>query len=182
MNRAPRKPDRISSASFPELIERWMPEYGLVPSPLQRGLLARYLDLLAAANQRIRLVGNAEAEILVRRHLGESIYLGTRMPLAGRSLADVGSGAGFPGLALAIAFGLKTTLVESTLKKAAFLRSAIEALGLSGVEVRAEFLDPHPKRPLAADVVTVRALEGMAQVPRWLARWLRPQARAAFWV
>ncbi|MGH9479833.1 MAG: RsmG family class I SAM-dependent methyltransferase, partial [Terriglobales bacterium] len=102
-------------------------------------------------------------------------------------LVDVGSGAGFPGLALALGeWDLKTTLVESTGKKAGLLGWMVAELGLTGrVEVRQERLGRAERRrgqPLRADWVTVRAVERMAEVPTWLGAWMAPGAQAAFWV
>jgi len=166
-----------------ELIERWLPEYGLVPTGQQRELLARYLELVRAGNERVRLVGSTEPEVLVRRHLGESLFLGTMVPLASQKLLDLGSGAGFPGLPLALAFGLQTTLVESNQKKAAFLRACASELRATNLTVENIFLERRPKSgySLPADLVTVRALERMELVPAWLDRWLAPGTTAAFW-
>lgn len=164
--------------------------YGVAPDPALLARLARYLELIAQGQQRVRLVGEATPEILAPRHLGESLYLAQLFDLAAaRRLVDLGSGAGFPGLALALAWPqLKTTLVESTQKKAAFLRHAVAALGLEAqVEVEARYLERQPpagaRSPLAgADLVTVRALDKMAEVPTWLWRWLDPHTTAAFWL
>ena len=165
------------------LIERWLPEYGLTPTAEQRERLARYLELVRAGNERVRLVGSSEPEVLVRRHLGESLFLGTMARLGTQRLLDLGSGAGFPGLALALIYGMQTTLVESNQKKAAFLRSCAAELGLPNVAVDHNFLERQPKSATAldAELVTVRALEGMERVPEWLGRWLRPGTTAALW-
>ncbi|HET9784906.1 MAG TPA: RsmG family class I SAM-dependent methyltransferase [Terriglobales bacterium] len=163
--------------------------YGVAPDPALMARLAHYLELVAAGQRRARLVGDAAPEALAARHLGESLYLGQLLDLSSmHRLVDLGSGAGFPGLALAIAWpNLKTTLVESTQKKAAFLEQAVAALGLTAqVEVWPHFLPRHPpqgRAPLAAaDLLTVRALDKMAELPSWLWRWLDPTTRAAFWL
>ncbi len=172
-----------------ELLERWLPSYGYTPDEVGRDRLVRYLDLLTAAQRRMRLVGSVELEVLVKRHVGESLALGKLRDLGTGRLVDIGSGAGFPGLVLAIAHpGLKTTLVESTQKKAGFLREVVERLGLGkGVEIWSERLEQRPARgrrePVeGAELVTVRALEEMEGVPGWLGRWMDAEAAAAFWV
>ena len=170
-----------------DLLRQRLPLYGYAaPSPEVLATLAWYLELVIAANQRTRLVGDAAPEVLVDRHLGESLYLGQLVALHQQHLVDLGSGAGFPGLGLALAYpGLTTTLVESTAKKAAFLQSAVEALGLAGrVRVENRFLERRPPLtgPLAAELVTVRALEKMEQLPAWLGRHLAAGARSALWV
>lgn len=173
------------SSTFEAALERALPDYRVRPGPASVTLLARYLELVAAGNTRLRLVGDAEAEVLARRHVGESLFLGSLIQLDAQRLLDLGSGAGFPGLALALAFpGLITTLVESNGKKAEFLRQTVEALGVEGrVQVQQSFMERRRgAAPLAADLVTVRALEHMEKAPGWLGTWLRPGARAAFWV
>ena len=61
--------------------------------------LLTYLELLLSWNRRINLTGVRSAEECITRHFGESLYLARSVPLEGR-LLDIGSGAGFPGLAL----------------------------------------------------------------------------------
>lgn len=176
-------------ASFQGLLARWLPEYGCEADEALVAKLARYLELVTEAQGRVRLVGSVEPEVLVKRHVGESVALLRLRPGISGRLVDVGSGAGFPGLVLALARPeLKTTLVEATQKKAAFLQQAVAELGL-GERVRIEnrFLERQPPRgnrePVAgASLVTVRALEGMEEAPRWLGRWLDPEAEVAFWV
>lgn len=173
----------------PAALARALAPYGPPPAAALGARFAHYLDLIAEGQQRVRLVGDATAELLATRHLGESLYLGQLLDLAPvRRLVDIGSGAGFPGLALALAWPqLETTLVESNQKKAAFLRHAVAELGLGAqVAVHPEFLPPRPppsRLPLAgAQLVTLRALEHMERTPHWLARWLDPATQAAFWV
>lgn len=178
-----------SMSMAPEDLAAALAPYGVAPDPALLARLEHYLSLIAEGQQRARLVGDATPQALAARHLGESLYLAQVMDMSPvRRLVDLGAGAGFPGLALALAWPhLKTTLVESTQKKAAFLRHAIAELGLAAqVEVWPHFLSPHPPKvraPLAgADCITVRALDKMEQVPAWLPRWLDPETTAAFWV
>jgi|SRR6185312_3677697 len=184
-------PPRRAAATPDELrraVEAALPVYGVRAAAAQHELFVHYLAAVAQANQRVRLVGRAAAEELAARHLGESLALGQALRLDRQRVVDIGSGAGFPGLALALGWPeLSTTLVESNQKKAAFLRSVAETLALGNrVAVRAEFLERRaqaaPPWLAAADLVTVRALERMETVPDWLGRRLRPGTPAAFWV
>src|SRR5439155_16859427 len=87
------------------------------------GKLERYLALLVQWNQRINLTAIVEPDAVVDRHFLDSLALA---PLVGdaRTLLDVGSGAGFPGVVLAIARpALRVTCVESIQKKVAFLQT-----------------------------------------------------------
>src|SRR6185312_1672000 len=143
----------------------------------------RYFDLIVEGNRQVRLVGSAERAVLRQRHWEESLHLGELIPLAGEHIVDLGSGAGFPGLPLAVANeGTTITLVESHGKKARFLRAAVEQLGLQDrVQVDERFCDGRTGI-VAGTIFAVRALERMERVPGWLGRVMPPGARAAFWV
>ncbi len=114
--------------------------------------LERYLDLLRRWQARINLVGAATLEDPWRRHMLDSAQLAPLVP-AGARVADLGSGAGFPGLVLALLRGGPVDLIESDTRKAVFLREAVRVTGAPAAvhNVRAERL------ALAADAVVARA-------------------------
>ena len=91
--------------------------------------LQAYLDLLARWQQRINLVGASTLADPWRRHVLDSAQLWRWWPDRARVLADLGSGAGLPGLVLAVLGAPVTHLVESDRRKAAFLREAARATG-----------------------------------------------------
>ena len=136
-----------------ELLVPFYPE----PTPFLLSQLSIYLDLLMKWNARTNLSAIREPEEIVTRHFGESLFLATQLPEA-RTLLDLGSGAGFPGLPCALAKPkLAVTLAESQNKKAAFLREVVRSLGV-GVEIwdkRAEML-PVGRR---FDIVALRAVD-----------------------
>lgn len=115
--------------------------------------LAAYLRLLEQWNRVYNLTGIRDAEALVARHLHESLAL--KPLLKGQRIADVGTGAGLPGIPLASAEPAREfTLIESRAKRARFLRHVVATLGLGNVIVeqsRAEDL------PIAAPFDTVLA-------------------------
>jgi 16S rRNA (guanine527-N7)-methyltransferase len=91
--------------------------------------LAAYEALLRRWNATINLVSAADLPLLWPRHIEDSLQLGTIAgPLPPRAI-DLGSGAGFPGLILAIAFGIEVDLIEQDQRKAAFLREAVMVTG-----------------------------------------------------
>src|SRR5438270_13634721 len=106
--------------------------------------VSTYLDILLRWNARTNLTAVRVPEEIVTRHFGESLFAARRIFSAGNSgvdlatsLADVGSGAGFPGLPMKLwRPQLHVTLIESQKKKATFLREVVRALRLSGIEVR----------------------------------------------
>src|SRR3954463_10215443 len=112
---------------------------GLSLTEIQHSLLARYLDLLLDANQRMnltRITDRAAAEV---QHVGDALTVLPLLPKDPHRLADVGSGGGVPGIPLAVVRpDAQVVLIESTKKKAAFLRQAAEAMELTNVRVSEE--------------------------------------------
>jgi 16S rRNA (guanine527-N7)-methyltransferase len=95
--------------------------------------LARYGALVLEANRTFNLTGAKSAEELAP-HLVDSLSV---VPFVGNSLVDVGSGAGFPAIPVAIATGVPITLIEATRKKARFLERMLETFGLTGAVIAA---------------------------------------------
>ena len=122
-----------------------------------------YLDLLLRWNQKINLTAIRSLEECVTRHFGESFFLSRLTTLRGR-LLDVGSGAGFPGLALKlITADLEVVLLEPVAKKRAFLKEVSRACELTGVDAvssRLEEYSQSEQRP-ALDIITFRAVGGL---------------------
>lgn len=132
--------------------------------------LSRYLDLLLAANEKMnltRIESRAAAEV---GHVGDALTLLPYLPPDPHRIADVGSGGGVPGIPLAIARpDAKVLLIESTQKKAAFLKTAIDELGLKNISVsslRAEEVGNSNARE-TFDVVTARAVGAMIFLVEW---------------
>ncbi len=136
------------------------PEEFAAVSGVSRETLARlkaYVALLAEWNTRHNLVSEKSLEDVWRRHIWDSAQLARYVPARAKTLIDLGSGAGFPGLVLAemLRDQVSVMLFESTGKKAEFLRAAAARLDLA-VDVRNERIEAAPHR--SADVVTARAL------------------------
>lgn len=125
--------------------------------------IARFLDLLVAANEKMNLVRFADEAELWERHVFDSLSL---LPwvdaVEGGAIADVGSGAGFPGLPIALARPeRRVVLIEATQKKARFLEDTVKALGLERVTVlarRAEDLGRDPSYRERYPLVVSRAV------------------------
>jgi 16S rRNA (guanine527-N7)-methyltransferase len=127
----------------------------------------RYADLLATEGVVRGLIGPREAFRLWDRHLLNCAVLGEAVP-EGASVADVGSGAGLPGLVVAIARpDVRVTLVEPLLRRTRFLHEAVEILGLANqVEVvRARAEDLAGERLF--DIVTARAVAPLDRLAGW---------------
>lgn len=145
------------------------------PAPIAaRGVFAsdrlpiaeQFAGLLAQAGVERGLVGPREAPRLWERHLLNCAVVGDLIP-AGVTVCDVGSGAGLPGLVLAIARpDLEITLVEPLARRTTFLDEAVQVLGLARVRVvrgRAEALHGRER----FDVVTARAVAPLERLLTW---------------
>lgn len=137
------------------------PEEFAKATGVSRETLARlkaYIGLLADWSTRHNLVSRASLEDVWKRHVWDSAQLAPLIPEQARSLVDLGSGAGFPGVVLAILLrqrpGFRTVLYESVGKKAEFLRMAGEA-AQAMVEIRNARIESAAAEPF--DVVTARA-------------------------
>jgi 16S rRNA (guanine527-N7)-methyltransferase len=146
----------------------------LTLTPSQLDSFQVYADELMAWNQRTNLTAIVEREAVAVRHFADSLscLLALRPPLAGRRVVDVGSGAGFPGLALKIVCpAMDLTLVEATGKKVDFLRHVVEVLGIEGVTLineRAETLGRMDGHREAYDWALARAVAAMPTLAEYL--------------
>jgi 16S rRNA (guanine527-N7)-methyltransferase len=125
--------------------------------PVSRETLARleaYAELLTRWSARINLVGRDTLPDLWQRHILDSAQLHRFIPSSARSLIDLGSGAGLPGLVLAILGVPGVELVEADSRKSAFLREAARVTS-ADVTIRACRIQAVPPRPV--DVITARA-------------------------
>jgi 16S rRNA (guanine527-N7)-methyltransferase len=143
-----------------ELLTRGAGEIGVALSPAQCGELLQLVDELELANSQFNLTAIRDRTGMLRKHLLDSLSL--QPYLRGARIADVGTGAGFPGLPLAIVNPERRfALIEATGKKARFVAQTAQRLSCGNVEVvhaRAETY-----RPLELfDTVTARALASLA--------------------
>jgi 16S rRNA (guanine527-N7)-methyltransferase len=121
-----------------------------------------YLALLLKWNARMNLTSVRKPEEILRRHFAESIFAAAQIPKPVKTLLDFGSGAGFPGIPIAICRPkIGVTLADSRGKKAAFLQEAVRTLGLKA-EVwpgRVETME----QGRVFEAVTLRAVDKMAE-------------------
>ena len=138
---------------------------GLAIQPHQQRQFQDYLHELLTWNRRVNLTAVTQPEEVERSHFLDSLTVALALPDSLRSggrLADVGSGAGFPGVPLKILLpNMSVTLIDSVAKKTTFLQHLIDALKLEGVEVctgRAESLAHTPALRESFDAVVSRAV------------------------
>ena len=148
---------RLTPRGFQELME-------VSDGVLER--LEAYVALLRKWQPKVNLVASRSLKDVWRRHILDSAQLGPLLPLGAKSIADIGSGAGFPGLVLAILagqFGInaKIHLIEGNGRKCAFLREANRITG-AGAKIhhsRAEKLSN-----FSTDVIIARAVTSLDEL------------------
>jgi 16S rRNA (guanine527-N7)-methyltransferase len=175
----------LSGACHSEL-DRRSGEEPAVLSATQLQNISMYIDILTHWNARINLTAVRDEEEIVTRHFGESLFAArylfpeaaSAFQAGGRvRVADLGSGAGFPGIPIKLwAPEIQLTLIESNHKKATFLREVCRALTLTDIDiqnVRGEEVGQ------TYDTVTLRAVENFAHALRIAAGLMTPQGRLA---
>ena len=161
--------------------------------------ISTYIDILLHWNARINLTAIRDPEEIVTRHFGESLFAArhlfpsissassavkafdldsteARRLTAEARIADLGSGAGFPGLPIKLwAPNVALTLIESNHKKAMFLREVTRAITLTDVDIQNVSAETLP--PSTFDLVTLRAVERLSTVLPVAASLLAPGGR-----
>ena len=167
----------VNSSRIAELLQPFAGDRELAANVQEQ--LKLYLELLLRWNARMNLTAVRGPEQIVTRHFGESL-LAARLLLPEQqtsemTVADVGSGSGFPGIPIKLwAPQVTLTLIESQNKKATFLREVLRALKLDRAEV---FCSRAESWGQTADVVTLRAVEQFERALPTAATLVKPGAR-----
>ncbi len=167
----------MDAARIAELLSPYLGEERLAPEQIVN--ISSYIDVLLKWNARMNLTAIRDPEQIVQRHFGESLFAAKRLVPKDSTItmADLGSGAGFPGIPMKIyAPGLHSTLIEAHGKKAVFLREVCRGLTLTNINVfqgRAEDWNE------TAELVTLRAVEKFEQVLPIAASLVAPSGRLA---
>lgn len=165
------------------LIASTLAAYGVEATSAQCQQVRTYISLLLKWNKSISLTTITEESEILKFHFGESVFaLSAVRDLRGR-LADVGSGAGFPGIPLLIfRDAIDLTLIDSNSKKCAFLSEVVREIGLRHCRVkRARFEDLEDFRGKLDGIVS-RALGGYDGLLRWAQNALSATGRIALWL
>jgi 16S rRNA (guanine527-N7)-methyltransferase len=163
----------MAEASIAEQLEALLAEACLAPAGASlSSKLEAYLSLLVRWNARINLTAVRDTAHILSRHFLESIVCARLLPEGISTLLDFGSGAGFPGVPIALCRPeIAVTLAESQGKKAAFLQEAVRTLGITAVVYsgRAETLR------MQFDCVTLRAVDKMAEAVQIASHLVAPR-------
>ena len=145
-----------------ELIKDGIIELGLTPSKVQIDAFMTYLSELKKWNKAYNLTGLKKDEDIIIKHFLDSILYLNVISDGEIKIADIGSGAGFPGIPIKIIRPeIEMYLIEPSMKKSAFLRHIIRELQLKKIEViekRIEEIRVNKELPLSVDVAVTRAL------------------------
>jgi len=147
-----------------------------------------YVSLLLQWNQSISLTTVTDPEEIVRFHFGESLFAASKVPITNGRLADLGTGAGFPGLPLKMLIpSVDLLLIESNVKKAAFLAEVIRRLGLQGVQIFRGRMEEFPGDSdlISAspfDFITARAFGQFDALLSWSAAHLAGAGKLILWL
>jgi 16S rRNA (guanine527-N7)-methyltransferase len=139
--------------------------------------MQRFVDLLARWNRSINLVSRGDMPGLWTRHIADSLQLERHWVARPERAIDLGSGAGFPGLVLAIKFGIPFDLIEQDQSKAAFLREAARETG-ARVTVHATKIETASVSP--ATLVVARGLAPLVKLLTYAEKLLTPDGKCLF--
>lgn len=163
-------PDILSPAGFQQ-------QTGCSARQLEQ--LSAYVDLLQRWQKRINLVSNATLAAPWRRHILDSAQIAPLLPKGTLRVADIGSGAGFPGLVLAVLRpDIELNSIESDGRKSSFQREAARVMGLENILFHVKRIEAVSIPPV--DVVTARALASLSELLTMAMRLLKPEGLCLF--
>jgi 16S rRNA (guanine527-N7)-methyltransferase len=151
-------------------IRKALSEFQIDVNADQVGQIQEYIRLLLVWNEKVNLTALRNPLEILYRHFGESMFAAKVVELGKCRLADIGTGAGFPGLALKILLPeAQVVLVESNIKKATFLAEAVRAMGIAGASVLVSRYEELGEELAPIDFLLARALGEFEVFLRWAA-------------
>ena len=151
-----------------EVISNALREFQVELGAQQIAAIQRYMGMLLAWNEKINLTAIRDPLEMLYRHFCESMYAAVAVPLDAGRLADVGSGGGFPGLALKIVRpDLQVFLIESNIKKATFLAEVVRELELADARVLVSRYEELGEEVAPLDYVCSRAFGEFEKFLHW---------------
>jgi 16S rRNA (guanine527-N7)-methyltransferase len=166
-----------------DVIRRALSEFNVSVSPDQVACIQSFIRLLRQWNEKLNLTAIRDPLEILHRHFCESMFAATAIPLSSGRLADIGSGPGFPGLALKIIQPeLDVFLVESNIKKGTFIAEVIRELGLNGARVLISRYEELGEEVAPLDYVCSRALGEFESFLNWAGSDRVAAGRVILWV
>ena len=164
-------------------IRKALSEFQVDVNSDQIAQIQEYIRLLLVWNEKLNLTAIRDSLEILHRHFGESMFAANVVALGKCRLADIGTGAGFPGLALKILLPeAQIVLVESNIKKAAFLAEVVRALGITGANVIVSRYEELGDEIAPIDFLLTRALGEFEVFLKWAASERVDSKRVILWV
>jgi len=160
----------VSKPLSEEVIRRALKGFGVEVDGQQVQLIQRYMAILQHWNEKLNLTAIREPLEILHRHFCESMFAAVAVPLHKCRLADIGAGAGFPGIPLKILRPeIDLFLVDSNIKKGTFLAEVVRELGLSDSRVLISRYEELGEELAPLDFVCSRALGEFDTFLKWAA-------------
>jgi len=147
-------------------------------SAAKKSLLAKYIEMVESRGQRTNLISHSDLNRIVTKHVVDSWnFCRIALNWQGARILDIGSGAGFPGMVMAILQpDCQFTLLDAKRIKTLFLKEVIDSLALHNVTVLCQRVEqPSCQSSPLFDVATARAVSTLSQLWGWAEPWLEPQ-------
>lgn len=166
-----------------ETIQRALSEFELSVSEQQIVCIQQYMKLLLTWNEKVNLTAIRDPLEILYRHFCESMFAAVAVPVENGRLADVGSGAGFPGIPLKIIRPeLQTFLIESNMKKATFLAEVLRNIELSNTRVLVSRYEELGEEIMPLDFVCSRAVGEFEPFLAWAASERVAAKQVILWI
>src|SRR6266851_4751312 len=176
-------PTHSSATLSDEAIAQALALFNVAFTPALAESVRKYTDLLLLWNHKVNLTSITNPREVLARHFGESLFAASAVPIPTGRLADVGSGAGFPGLALKLLVpDLEVFLIESVMKKATFLLEVVRQLNLTGVKVVVSRYEDLRDTLAPLDFICARALGDHGQLLDWARYNLNLAGKVVLWL
>jgi 16S rRNA (guanine527-N7)-methyltransferase len=165
------------------IIEETLRSYGIVLESGVADKIRAYISLLLRWNRTISLTTVTDPVEILKFHFGESVFAASVVNFEQSRLADVGSGAGFPGMPLAmIAADLNVTLIESNARKCAFLSEVVMELRLPNISVFRGRMEDFPSTFGSLNFIAARALGQHDELLAWAKEKLSSDGKVILWL
>lgn len=172
-----------SHALSESTIRKALNDFHIQVDEAQVGQIQEYIKLLLAWNEKVNLTAIRDPLDILLRHFCESMFAAKLVDLEACRIADIGTGGGFPGLALKILLpNAQIALVESSVKKAAFLAEVIRTLGLGNVNVVVSRYEELGEEIAPIDYLCARALGDFGGFLTWAATNSVGAKRVILWL
>ena len=166
-----------------DTIRRALSGFSVTVDDKQVFLIQRYMKTLGHWNEKLNLTAIRDPLEILHRHFCESMFAAAAVPIEVGRLADIGTGAGFPGIPLKIFRPeLELSLVESNIKKGTFLAEVLRELELSGARVLISRYEELGEELAPLEFVCARAVGDYGPFLRWAASAQLSASRLVLWV